>query len=133
MGATGATGAQGPAGANGADGQNGRNGTNGAGGAKGETGPAGPALPLIVALPGSRIRLVGSSHVTLRLYVSAAAGVRVTVSQGTRTVRRTSVTYRAQGRKTLDLRRLGRGRYRLVVIAEGATGYSVDRATVIVR
>jgi hypothetical protein len=163
LGATGPTGPVGPAGpggndgapgSNGADGAPGLDGKDGADGLDGAPGPAGaagpagpsgppgkdglrgqsgPPLPLSVFLSGSRIKLRTHSHVRLRLFVTHGAKVTVRVTRRTRHVRTISRRFRSLGRKSVDLRRLRPGKYRVVVTAKASGRTSVDRATLVVR
>ncbi len=104
----------------------------GAGGI-GARGDANAALPLVVALPGTLVALRPGNHVILKLFVTGGARITVRVTSGSRTVRMRTVSFRRYGRKNVDLRRLRRGTYRLVVIAQAAEQTSVDRATLVVR
>jgi len=84
---------------------------------------SGSALGLAVGL------VVGANAVDA--FCSATVTVRVT--RGSRAVRMRTATFQKYGRKNLDLARLTRGSYRIVVIAQSGGQTSVDRATLVVR
>ncbi len=65
--------------------------------------------------------------------MTGPAGVTVRITHGEKTVRMARATFKKMGRKSIDLRRLGPGRYRLIVIAEQGEEFSVDRAVLVVR
>ena len=150
-GATGPAGVLGRAGLNGAAGPNGLNGTNGTDGtdggsgvtgAEGSIGPKGLSVspfgtagapPVVVALPASVIVIPAGRRSRMRLYVSRGATMAARAVSDGRAISQQRSFVRA-GLKLLDLGRLEKGRYRVVVSATGDAGdTSTDRATLIVR
>ncbi len=72
-------------------------------------------------------------HSVVRFFISGEAAVEVRLTRGSRTIRNLKASYKRIGRKSVDLRSLKRGRYRIVISAQGPDGYSVDHTTVVVR
>lgn len=135
-GADGASGLPGAPGLNGLPGRDGLAGARGPAGAPGAQGPRGDTatvLPLVVALPAARIALGRGNHVILKLFLTGGARVTVRVTRGAATVRMRTVSFSRLGRKSVDLWRLRRGSYRVVVIAQSGEQTSVDRAALVVR
>jgi hypothetical protein len=88
--------------------------------------------PLVIALPASRI-VKHRGRVLLRIYVSKGTSIAARVVKNGYVISTRRVFVRA-GLKQLDLGRLGRDRYRIVVTATDGRGHSsADRATLIVR
>jgi hypothetical protein len=120
-------------GLSGRDGQTGPQGVPGVAGARGPKGDTATVLPLVVALPGARISLTSSAHTILKLFLTDGARVTVRITRGSKAVRMVTAKFKAYGRKSIDLRRIKRGVYRIIVLAQDDTQTSVDRATIVVQ
>lgn len=149
-GAAGANGVDGSDGANGRDGNPGRSGpdgldgTDGAGGAPGVNGRDGTWNDLVamkVLLPAEAIMSRPARRAWVRLFVSGASTVEVTLRRNGKVVKRVKRKFKRIGRKRFDMGRLGKGRYEVRVTAVavtaggGVSGSSVgrDSARLVVR
>jgi hypothetical protein len=127
-GGTGAAGATGATGATGAPGATGPTGPAGAPGAPGPTGPKGATGPAGLTLSSAKLAVKHGKRVQIRVTLSDAAKLTLTVMRGKKVVARTTVAHRKAGRSVLTWndkikRRFApRGAYSVVVGAVTPSG-----------
>lgn len=120
-GADGAAGQVGRDGAAGRDGTHGRDGVRGRAGADGHNASWNDMISMQVLLPAEAIMSRPARRAWVRLFVSGASTVEVTLRRDGQVVRRVKRRFKRIGRKRFNMGRLGRGRYEVLVVAVAAT------------